>query len=197
MSVKLECSALEKIMEGINEKLKRTRYTIVCISDSVEYRGLGLVPMLNKDLTFDISCHEDIQTCSVDDTTLKCFAIAIMSPDGTVVSYLTFTVERNREKFVLINFSCTQTEERRLGLSMILRVVPFLFARSHNIRFVASDTNLASGSLLKNKFNFTVTDDYQSMFNYVAKSHVDVTTEDFKKILSERMREIGIKYPRI
>lgn len=123
-------------------------------------------------------CHKVPSPEIIDDHTIEVFPILMFDKAGQLLAYLTFSVEESAYvaepfKFVKIVLTCTGTAFRRRGFSTILRMVPFSYAIWNNIRYIASDTNEASYSLLK-KFGFVRSDEYIQDFNYEANAYVDV-----------------------
>lgn len=80
-------------------------------------------------------------------------AEAIVAYKGAeIVSYLVYTVD---EVSVHIDFSCTKIDERRRGLSVLLRAILFQYAINNRIPYIVSNCNESSGGLLSQKFGFS------------------------------------------
>ena len=197
--MQIECKTLDAFLNDINGRLQPMGYKVSCIRNTHKYRAAGIYPFMNPHGDFADDCHKNINTCDDSDAaTEKCFAVAIEGPHA-IESYLTFTVERNEmdgSRFVLINFSCTKRDKRRIGLSMILRLIPFLYAKESGIPCVASDTNEKSSGLLIHKYGFQRSDDYLQRFNWAANTWVETASPEFARVLQLRLAEVGVKYPK-
>ncbi len=196
---KIICDGTENILTKLNTHLSDcSTYSLSCFTmDQTEL--LNEMYALAKDTD---DCH-DIQRMlgyvETDNQTVKYYLIAAHdSKTGNMVSYITFSLELSTThgfQFVLINFACTNIDNRRKGLSIMLILVPMMFARDNRIQFVVADTNVKSAGLLKKYYGFTITQDYQDIFNYVGKSWIDVNTTEFDNILKDRIGDICKIYP--
>ena len=84
-------------------------------------------------------------------------AIIIATEEERPVSYLSFQpFESDGKKILYIMYSCTEVNNRRQKLSIILRLVLILYAiRSNQDIIVSLAANESSRDLLVNKFDFT------------------------------------------
>jgi hypothetical protein len=97
------------------------------------------------------------------------------------------------EQFLGIDLSCTGIKYRRKQLSTYLRIVLFLYAIQNNIKYIASDVNPSSQSLLK-KFHFKGDiGNYLEEFNWIYSSRVNTNNTKFKKAVNDFFRNKKIK----
>lgn len=104
--------------------------------------------MIYDKITIPSKCHSTM----LSDCTLV-YVLAMLK--GKVVGYLAFKVFKKPIPYIEIAFSCTEKENRRKGLSVILRLVPMILALDTGINLILSDANEMSGPLLVKKFGFT------------------------------------------
>jgi hypothetical protein len=200
-SLRPSCLLIESYIEEINKRLSDKGYKISCISDQKQYNDAGLYPTLNPDGKFEEDCHENT-TCG-EDNEINEFAIAMENIEtGEFIAYITWSIEKQKttgDKFILMRWSCTKKMFRRFGFSMVLRIIPFMYAMDHGISIVGSDVNEQSGSLLINKYGCSPLNNFEQflkILNYEGTTYVDVSTNEFRTIYNARLKEIGDKYPK-
>lgn len=135
------------------------------------------------------------------DMDLEYVVMAIDKDNGRIASYIAFnTVEGEHNgqfvKAMIFDFSCTDRQYGRRGLSVLLRLLIITFAIRQGFTSVISSTNEASGPLLVNKFGFEKTkgDDVFLAELYVAEgalinTRLLLTPENLGKY-RERYREL-------
>ena len=159
---------MENIIRQINTVLNK--YHLFLFEDE----------MINDFLAFislEEDCHQIDHPLIYENNTIKTFSVMAVSKKK-IVSYLTFSVEKSEisnDMFVQINYTCTKMDNRRKGLSTLLRILPIMYAYENGINFVVSDTNAKSSGLLKHKFGFTITDNYIDKFNWDANAYLDIS----------------------
>lgn len=217
------CLELNKIIDElqINNLLEKCgqRYSIRCFSmeDAPEIRDL--ITQTQK-----IYKKGQVGRCFTTDTwdmnhekNRNFYSLVAVNNEGTVISYLSFSIWLNSEgkyDFLLLNDSCTKIDERRRGISMLLRYIPIAYAYQYNFTYVGSDTkNVLSRNLLVSKFGFTdlmdpldldfikfIGREYEGVFANTILRISDITeienSEHVSQLIYNRLEECSGKYSR-
>ena len=145
-----------------------------------------ITPFENKYKTLVNNFTMDEKDCHQDVVSLPGLLI-FNNENNELMAYVTYSFEKTSEgeEFLGINLSCTSLKYRRRQLSTYLRIVLFLYSIQNNIKYIASDVNPSSQSLLR-KFGFKgKIDVYLEQFNWTYTSSVNTNNFKFKKAVND------------
>lgn len=178
--------SIQQVINYVNQFIPQN-YTIISFEDK------------HKKLVYDFIREEkDCHDAKISPPGL----LIINNINNELMAYIAYSInitnetlgeDLDHEQFLGIDLSCTGIKYRRKQLSTYLRIVLFLYAIQNNIKYIASDVNPSSQSLLK-KFHFKGDiGNYLEEFNWIYSSRVNTNNTKFRKAVNDFFRNKKLK----
>lgn len=169
-----KCSAIKQFADTINVFLEKCafQYKIECMKVNRKDDIKQMIEMSK--------CHSQAESDVIEpDTSADIInVLAIHKQTGKVASFLSWENYKNKKvKLIYIMWSCTKIDDRRKGLSTLLRMVPIMYGIHHKFDYVVADTNEQSSPLLVNKFGFEYQETYDAKIGNMTNWDISINTK--------------------